>query len=315
MFGFIKNILFPTDFSDVANNAMNTAIAIAKRHSAKLHLFHVLIPQYISPVGNVQFGGIDFNDWQEMENKMNESIETLASSLSKLHEIEVTTHVNTGYVTEAIYKTAADLQVDLIVMGTHGMSGVREFFIGSNAYSTIKNAYCPVLTIPDSFKSTDFLKVLFPVRNIDGVDEKYHSINSILKANHSKVELLGIAEFYDFAAFDFVSEKVKELISKMKADNIEATYHNEFCDNIPDFILERAEVTKPDLLVINATIDNNWKRYFIGTYVQKIINHALCPVLSIKPPINKIELKAALNTNMKDYISIPEKLILSQVGI
>ena len=75
----------------------------------------------------------------------------------------------------------------------------------------------------------------------------------------------------------------------MQNDKIEVVHNNEFCEDIANFILEYADTSNSDLLVINATIDNDWKRFFIGTFVQKIINHAKCPVLSIKPKVTKYE--------------------------
>ena len=59
---------------------------------------------------------------------------------------------------QAIIKTASDNDVDLIIMGTHGASGVREFFIGSTAQQVIKISSCPVLTVPSNQKVVNFKK-------------------------------------------------------------------------------------------------------------------------------------------------------------
>jgi nucleotide-binding universal stress UspA family protein len=282
MIGRIKNILFSTDFSDIANNAMNFAVAIAKRQQAKLYIFHAVVPRYLPVVGDVSLG-IVYEGYEEVEKMNGKELKNLASSLASTHQIKVESHTKIGYVAESIEQLAKEFDIDLIVMGTHGTSDIREFFIGSNAYSTIKNTYCPVLTIPASSTLTDFSNVLFPIRNVKGVDEKYLSIINILKANRSKVLLLGVAHFHDFDSFDFISDKVSQLSLKMLEDGIEVKNRNQYCENIANFILDYTYATKPDLLVINANIDSDWKRYFIGSFAQRIVNNAPCPVLNIKP--------------------------------
>lgn len=315
MLSLIKNILFPTDFSDVANNAMNVAVAMAKRQSAKLHILHVVVPQYMSVIGDVSLP-IAYDGWDEIEKLIKENLENLAVSLSNTHSIEIISHTNVGYVTESIEKKSTEIQADIIVMGTHGSSGIRDFFIGSNAYSTIKNVDCPVLTIPAQFTSTEFTHVLFPVRNVEGVDDKYRSITQILKANHSKVELMGLSHFQDLKTYNLITDKVEELKRTMKADGVEVIYSSEFCENFAVHVLEYAYEVKPDLLVINAIIDADWRRYFMGSYAQKIVNNATCPVLSIKPKVTKLELEGAINVRLIEAKKeIPEKLLLPQIGL
>lgn len=282
MFREIENILFPTDFSSTANNALNVAAKIVKSHSAKLHLLHVIIPQYVSMIGEIPFG-TTYDAWADLEKINKQNLESLAKSLRKKHRISVSIHTKVGYVADTIEKTTHQQDIDLIIMGMHGSSLLKDILMGSNTYQTIKNSVCPVLTIPSEFKANEFLNVLFPVRNVAGVDEKYHAISHLLTSNKSKIELLGVVNFYDIESFDAVSAKVNELIIKMEDGGIETSYRNVFCNHIADFILEYAHFNQSDLLVINANIDSDWKQHFLGTYAQKIVNQAKCPVLSIKP--------------------------------
>lgn len=305
MNGNINNILFPTDFSEVANNALPVAIAMTKRQNATLHILHVIVPQYQTIVGDTAFTiTTAANINEEIENIYRGNLEELATKIKSEYQIDVKIYTVSGYVSESIVKFAENKNIDIITMGTHGISGVREFFLGSNAYSVLKDACCPVLTIPNSSKKVVFENVLFPIRNVEGVLEKYKSITQILKANSSKVELLGVAHFNDFTSFESIFEKILEVKTKMEEENVEVIQRNEFCENIADFILEYAAESKTDLLVINATIDSDWKRFFMGSYAQKIVNHALCPVLSIKPKLAKIDFEKAIKSRIEDAKNI-----------
>ena len=282
MFREIKKILFPTDFSENANNALRVAVSVAKSHDAQLHLLHVIIPQYVSMIGEIPFG-TTYDAWTDLEKINKQNLESLAKSIRRKHRISVSIQTQIGYVADTIEKITSQQEIDLIVMGTHGTSPIKDFFLGSNTYQTIKNSVCPVLTIPNEFKASEFFNVLFPVRNVAGMDEKSQAISHLLTSKKSKIELLGVVNFYDFASFDAVSAKVSELICQMEGKGIETSYRNVFCHHIADFILEYAHFNESDLLVINANIDTDWKQYFLGTYAQKIVKNAKCPVLSIKP--------------------------------
>lgn len=310
----IQDILVPTDFSEVANNALAVAIAMAKRHQAKLHLMHVVQPNYFTVLDNTTHL-VNYNDWEVIESINKENLNKYAKAMVEKYDIEIKTEVNIGYISESIEKYADSINADIIVMGTHGSSGIREFFIGSNTYSVIKNANAPVLSVPINFQATEFENVLFPVRNIDGIEDKYRSITQILKANKAKINLLGVAHYHDFESFDVVTEQVQNLIKKIKTDNINVTYNNQFCDNIAKFILEYAEAEKSDLLVINANLDNDWKRFFLGSYTQRIVNHAQIPVLSIKPQITKLEFENVLKTKTNEAkVEFPKKLSYPGIG-
>jgi hypothetical protein len=69
-----------------------------------------------------------------------------------------------GIPGQIIVKTAWKIKIDLVIMGTQGVSGFRDFFIGSTSYYVIKRASCPVLCIPEGKKWFEFNKILFPVR-------------------------------------------------------------------------------------------------------------------------------------------------------
>ncbi|WP_064196607.1 MULTISPECIES: universal stress protein [Emticicia] len=282
MFREIENILFPTDFSENASNALRVAVSVAKLHNSHLHLLHVTIPQYVSMIGEIPFG-TTYDAWTDLEKINKQNLEDLAKSLRKKHRISITIHTKIGYVADTIEKTTHQQDIDLIIMGTHGSSLFKDLLIGSNTYQTIKNAVCPVLTIPAEFKTNEFFNVLFPVRNVAGVDEKYHAISHLLRSKRSKIELLGVINFYDIESFDAVSAKANELIIQMEGRGIETSYRNVYCNHIADFILEYAHFNQSDLLVINVNIDSDWKQHFLGTYAQKIVKNAKCPVLSIKP--------------------------------
>ncbi len=279
----IKNILVPIDFSEASNNALAVALAMAERHQAKIHLLNVVQSQsFIDPVG--MHGAMPSIE-NTYVNDAKENMKKHKQAIERKSQVHVDTHVEIGNIALCISKYVLDNQKDLIVMGTHGTSGWNEFFLGSNAMATIKECTCPVLTIPPSFKKRTFNSVLYPIRNVGGVVEKYDYIKQIVEKNDAQIHLLGVAQLNDEYEASILGNKLKAVRESILHNNDYISYETHQCENIAEKILEVAHKRNDDLIVINATLDKAWYKFFSGSFTQQIVNHSKIPVLSIKPSL------------------------------
>lgn len=279
----IKNILVPTDFSETANNALRVAVAMAHRHKADLQLIHIIQPQmYVDPVGmHGTFSGIE----KTLLNDANDNLQKHKLTIQKVFGLTVHTHAEIGTVAHCISTHVLNNSKDLVVMGTHGSSGWSEFFLGSNAMATIKQCSCPVLTIPPSFAKTTFDAVLYPIRNVEGVVEKYDYIKPIIYRNDASVHLLGVSYQNDEYETSTLANKLRAVREVILHNNEYISYETHQCSNIAEKVLEVAHQRKDDIMIINATLDKNWYKFFSGSFTQQIVNHAKIPVLSVKPAL------------------------------
>jgi len=141
----IDNILVPTDFSENAQHALSYAIALAKTCSAKIHLLHApVIPAYL-------LMDLSYSPGPEAVTRiMNDAQESLDSQAQALDDadIEHFTSIREGTVHEVIRDYAREHGVDLIVVGTHGRSGVRKLMYGSVTERVVKTAHTPIIVVP-----------------------------------------------------------------------------------------------------------------------------------------------------------------------
>ncbi len=141
----IRRILLPTDFSQPAKEAQQYAMALADRLGAELHLLHVA--PIVMPYADAS------SSWIMPENVMQEQIEAADEHLGREVDAEWAArhHVKhtavAGFAVDEILKYATEQQIDLIVVGTHGRSGLSHFVIGSVAEKLVRMANCPVLTV------------------------------------------------------------------------------------------------------------------------------------------------------------------------
>jgi len=266
----IKNVLVPIDYSEASLNALDTAIHIAAINNASLKIFHV----------NDTMAG---SEAPHVEAKTKVIFDTIAPKVLARYNVKSTTVSAEGIVGHAIINAVLEYKIDLIIMGSHGTSGGRNLFIGLNSYYTIKRATCPVLLIPEGKKWYEFGNVLFPIRPSLFTFRHYRLLDNLIKKNEksSVVQFLGIAT-------EGNEEEAHQLISileevKLKKQALKTALSFSFNSNpdIAEGVLSFAKQTRADLLVISLGLDVISRPFFIGSFSQRMINHAKIPILSI----------------------------------
>jgi nucleotide-binding universal stress UspA family protein len=136
----ITTILHPTDFSDPAQGSFQLACALASDMKARLIAFHV-VPPVAAYVNDL----IDYTS-PDHELKAWERLRRLQQTAAEGYGLEIDIDLSEGEPAAEILKVARDRHCDLIVMGTHGRSGLRHLLMGSIAEKVLRKAGCPVLT-------------------------------------------------------------------------------------------------------------------------------------------------------------------------
>ena len=147
----IRTIVVPHDFSDFAEAALDVGLELANALGADLHLLHVLQPPAYAYGSELYSGGPIHNlneDRLALARETKRRLEDVAERRSSAGRT-IHTHVVDGTrVADTIDHEAARLVADLIVMGTHGRTGLAHLLLGSVAEATLRHAPCPVLTVP-----------------------------------------------------------------------------------------------------------------------------------------------------------------------
>jgi len=147
----LKKILVPVDFSDCSIKALQYAITFAHQFNCSLTLIHVVQLHY----GGALYGPLDFplleQDFQSESKKH-------LMELSKKHiqgKVPAKTVSRAGRPATEIAKAAKELHIDLIILSTHGYTGLAHAWMGSTAENVVRHAPCPVLTVRE--KERDFI--------------------------------------------------------------------------------------------------------------------------------------------------------------
>ena len=142
----IKRILVPTDFSVTSDDAVSYAAAVAGRFDATVHLIHVLHDP-LAAQGAWEFYIPEAAESRERRHKdAKDRLWQIAAPYVSAG-VRVTTEVRFGSPAEEVVAAAAAYGSDLVVMGTHGRSGLPHLLLGSIAERVIRTAPCPVLAV------------------------------------------------------------------------------------------------------------------------------------------------------------------------
>ncbi len=141
----IEKILFPTDFSKGSDNALLYAIDLAKQYNATLFILHIIY-DVIQTTGwdvpHLPLEQLDKDLTASSEQKLDKFSEEAVRDLEKVEKRTIT-----GVPYQEIVQFAEDEKIDLIVIGTHGRTGLDRVFFGSTAERVVRMAPCPVLSV------------------------------------------------------------------------------------------------------------------------------------------------------------------------
>lgn len=268
----IKKILVPTDFSGVAKSAANVAVEIAKKAGAELHLLNVVHIPSIDPYTPAD------TITHITDNSKEEAQQDLAKLALELEGIEPKIHIKSGFAIDEILGFAENNDIDLIVMGTTGSSGMEEVLLGSNASGVVGKSKVPVLSIPDEMESFGVTDIVY---SSDLEKDDITVIEKLLdfaKVFDSNFHVLHVHNDEMHFTHDDPKTIFKEIIEKTGYPSL--SYHQIEGENTRATIENFIEKMPCDILAMAMHHRGFFDRIFHSSLTKKMINHCHIPVLT-----------------------------------
>jgi nucleotide-binding universal stress UspA family protein len=142
----MKTVLVPVDFSEASISAFRFALDIVRESRGSVHLLHVITLPALQDSALAQVGGFKESLLRDLEVVADQKYQRLISEFNT-GNVKVTTSVDTGRVQPCILDHVRKTDVDLIVMGTQGATGIREWMVGSNTEKIVRTSPVPVISI------------------------------------------------------------------------------------------------------------------------------------------------------------------------
>ncbi|MBL0740491.1 universal stress protein [Chryseolinea lacunae] len=266
----MKNILVPCDFSKPAINAFRFALDIAAQSAGTVHLVNVvelpvLHDTVLMPVLN--FEQTLLNDLRAHAEK---SFEKITSKYSN-EGAKVVTNVSFGPVYGKILDYIADKNIDVVVMGSHGSSGLRELFIGSNAERLVRNSPVPVLVLKDYFKGP-VKNIVFPNNlDTDSQEELTLKVKALQDFFKAHLHIVWINTPLNFTSDTITLKRMEAFAKRFMLKNYTLSIFNH--TDTEEGILEFSKKIQGDLIAMATHGRTGIAHLVNGSLAEDVVNH------------------------------------------
>lgn len=275
-----RKILFATDLSTAAEKALPYALEIARRYGARLYVVHA-----IAPVG---YPYAPVAAWPQLEEQEEQFRSQARQRLEyRLEGIPHETEFRNGQVLSVLRDVVKDKQIDLLVIGTHGRTGVDKALLGSVAETIFREAQCPVLTVGPrastvSHSAAELARILYATDfSAESLAAAPYAI-SLSREHRAQLILLNCLEQGGDARL--MIRTLRELVpfgADLRCEPICIAEQGPHGQKIP----EACEALGADLLVLGASVEKNrlgGQLHFRRSALYGIITKATCPVLTVR---------------------------------
>jgi nucleotide-binding universal stress UspA family protein len=266
----MKRILVPCDFSKPAINAYRFALDVAAKAQGAVHLLHVielpvLYDTVLMPPLNFEQGLL-----KELKEKTETEFEKIMGKYT-LEGVKVFTKVIFGSTSKMILEYAKDESIDLIVMGSHGASGLREIFIGSNAERIVRSSPVPVLVIKHYYKGP-VKTIVFPngleTENQEDLILKVKELQNFFKAH---LHLVWINTPLNFTSDTLTHGRLDAFAKRFKLKDYTINIFNHPREE--EGIIRFAKMINGDLIAMSTHGRKGIAHLFNGSLAENVANH------------------------------------------
>jgi len=277
----MKNILVPVDFSEYSEYALEAAVRIAQTQNAKVIALHMM---------GISEAVINKSDPKEafealyysklVEKKFIEFLDK--DFLEGIHVEQAVSNYN--QFTE-INKLAKKYEADLIVMGSHGSSGISEIFVGSNTEKVVRTSEIPVVVIKSKYKDFVFKNIIFACDFEQESSNAYEKAMKLFKDLNANVHLLHVnLPNENFRNTAQIEEKVKLFLSEVDPGDSDAfdkvTFVNDY--SVEDGVFSFSEKIDADAISIATHGRRGLAHFFFGSVGEDLANHSDIPVFTFR---------------------------------
>ncbi len=278
----MKNIVVGIDFSKNSYNAMKHAVAISLKNKAKLHLAWVKTAAMKTDFATTTAAKDFLTAVKEKLKQWEEECKAEAP------ESSVTSVILEGKPATELCNYAAYLPKSMIVMGTHGVSGFEEFFVGNNAFKTINQTTVPVLILREDIQiNRDLTEILVPIDTSFETLQKMKIAIEFAKDFSAKVCLLGVINPVNNDIKHVINVQLNHAAAMCKKANVRYDVQTLDVpgDSIPA-LLDAAKKMDVNLMVIMREEEHDLSSVWMGSNTRQIVNNSPMPLV-IVPNVNQ----------------------------
>jgi len=275
----MKNILVPCDFSKPAISAYRQALGVAAQSNGVVHLLHVIEPPILNDTMLMPTLNFEEELMKEMKVKATGEFKDVIKE-NKLDHVKVSFDIQYGAVATTVKEYIKDHEIDLVIMGSTGASGFKEYFIGSNAERVVRQSSVPVLVVKEFYE--------WPVKNIVFPNEldTEHQEDLIMKVKElqeffkAKLHILYVNTASNFVVDTVIRPQLQEFADRYMLKNYTINIFNHI--SIQEGAIDFTKMVEGDLIAIGTHGRKGINHLMKGSIAEDLVNHTDCMVWTYK---------------------------------
>jgi nucleotide-binding universal stress UspA family protein len=278
----LRNILFATDFSESSRRALRYVEALAEKFGARICLCHAITPSGLAIGAPEAAPSLYAAEYEGSKRDMTNLLRT-----EEEKEVKVDSLIEAGVLKDVLTNAIAQKEIDLVVAGTHGRTGVNRLLLGSSAEEICRSASCPVLTVGPWLATPEkiqFQRILLPTDLSDESLRVLPYVMGIAQQYHSSITVLNVIPLNQGAFNARTAAKAKVLAMKAVFRHKLESFKHEF---VADFgeaaetILRVSRETKAELIALGIRNAFGGPR-LRSSITYRVMGEAQCPVLTCR---------------------------------
>jgi nucleotide-binding universal stress UspA family protein len=269
----MKKILVPCDFSAPSIQAFRLAADLAAQSKGEVFLLNVVEMPVLHSSLIVPIRAYENSFLKELREKATKNFIKLKEKWAK--KVKAHLYVEHGVVSQSINKFISRKKIDLVVMGTHGSSGFREFTIGSNTEKMVRSSKVPVIAIRTPSKAS-FKDLIFPFDLEEGQVRLATEVKLLQAFFKAKLHLLYVNSPSKFERSVFVEQKLADYVRQNKLKNYTINIYNDL--DAENGIRNFSNKFRSKMVAMSTHGRRGLAHLLSGSVTEDVVNHLNCPV-------------------------------------
>jgi len=272
----MKKILVPIDFSECSEHAMEMAAVIANAIKARITVLHMM------GLSEAVLAKDEAQEYMEAQFYMDLAKKRFETFLDRpyLRGIKVDKIVQNYKIFSEVNDIAKNHEIDLVVMGSHGLRGIKDFFVGSNTEKVVRTSKVPVLVIKERITDFKIQKIAMAWHYKDEKVSSYRKAKAFADVFGAELDLV----YVNLPGSEFLSTKeIEERTSTFMQDtgiNKEIIIYDDY--SVEKGLTNYADKVQADIIAIPTHGRKGLAHFFLGSMGEDLANHAHLPVLTFK---------------------------------
>jgi nucleotide-binding universal stress UspA family protein len=268
----MKTIIVPIDFSNESMSGLELALMFANKTGASIQMVHVL-----SVITNIAHGTLE-KEHQMAKVKFEEILQKFTKKYN--NNISLNYIIKEGKIFREVTSQADSFEDSILILSTHGGSGIEELFVGSNAYKIASTSSRPVITVRSLQAIKSINKIVLPLDITFQTREKVPYTSKLANLFNAEIHIVTLRSTNAKSIVKKLKSYSDQVGSFFEAHKIPYKVENLKGGNLTDITLEYALSINADLISIMTEQEKSFSNLLLGNYAHQMINKALIPVLS-----------------------------------